>query len=256
MPTSGNLHEGHLSLIEVARQHAEHVVVSIFVSPTHAVPDAGSSGQPRSLEIDQRRLKRAAADLIFAPDLDTMYPFGVANATTIAVPGLSEGIWNKFGPDYFGDMMSLICRLFGLVQPHVAVFGQKDYEQQLMVRRVTQDLNLPVRIICAPICRETSGLAVSSRNQELSDKERAIAPGLYETLQIVAEDLASGQRDFRAMEAKALEDLAQRGFSAEYFCIRRAENLEEPDRDCDELVVLAGVRLGEVRLTDNLIVHV
>jgi pantoate--beta-alanine ligase len=254
--TSGNLHDGHESLVEIAREHAERVVVSIFANP--ATDDASGQADTvsRSMERDQRRLRRAGVDLVFVPDVDTMFPFGVENSTTVSVPVLTEDPGEAFGPGDFGAMTSVVSRLFSLVQPDVAVFGQKDYRQQLVIRRMTEDLGLPVRIVSAPICREDDGLAMSSDNQALSEQERAGAPRLYATLSKTAEALSSGRRDYAALETDALQSLEESGFTPEYVSIRRAENLDSPDRDCDELVVLAAARLGQVRLSDNVIVHV
>lgn len=254
--TSGNLHDGHLSLIEIAREHAERVVVSIFMHPLQIEQVECTEHVAPSLERDQRRLKRAKVDLVFAPDLDTLYPFGIENATTVSVPVLSEELCGTVRPGYFESVTTVISRLFALVQPDVAVFGQKDFQQQLVIRRMTEDLNLPVRILAAPICREEDGLAMSSANQLLADSERSIASGLYENLNQIAQSLASGQRDFESLEKEAVENLAAAGFEPEYVSIRRAENLEVPDRDCDELVVLGAACLGDARLIDNVVVHV
>ena len=196
-----------------------------------------------SLERDQRRLKMAKVDLVFAPDLDTLFPFGTENATTVSVPVLSEDLCGTSRPDLFDDVASVISRLFALVQPDVAVFGQKDFQQQLVVRRMTDDLNLPIRIVSAPICRE-------------ADAERAVAPALYRVLDEVAQRLSSGRRDFDALEEQAVNELTAAGLEPEYVSVRRAENLQIPDRDCDELVVLGAAHLGSVRLIDNVVVHV
>ena len=254
--TSGNLHDGHLSLIEIARQHAERLVVSIFVHPSQTDQADDVDMVAPSLERDQRRLKMAKVDLVFAPDLDTLFPFGTENATTVSVPVLSEDLCGTSRPDLFDDVASVISRLFALVQPDVAVFGQKDFQQQLVVRRMTDDLNLPIRIVSAPICREDDGLAMSSVNQTLSDAERAVAPALYRVLDEVAQRLSSGRRDFDALEEQAVNELTAAGLEPEYVSVRRAENLQIPDRDCDELVVLGAAHLGSVRLIDNVVVHV
>lgn len=254
--TSGNLHDGHLSLIEIAREHAERVVVSIFRHPSQTDGAEEPDTAAPSLERDQRRLKRAKVDLVFAPDLETLYPFGTENATTVSVPLLSDDLCSNSGPGCFDSVTTVISRLFALVQPDVAVFGQKDFQQQLVIRRMTEDMNLPIRIVSAPICREDDGLAMSSVNQSLTDAERQIAARLYENLNDIAQRLSSGRRDLDALETMAVDDLAAAGFVPEYVSIRRAENLEVPDRDCDELVVLGAARLGEVRLLDNVVVHV
>ena len=256
VPTMGNLHAGHLSLVELAREHAEHVVVSIFVNPTQFGEDEDFEDYPRTLERDRRRLKLSAADLIFAPDVDTVYPFGIENATIVSVPGLTENFCGASRPGHFDGVTTVVMRLFALVQPDVAVFGQKDYQQQLVIRHMTDDLNLPVSIISGATVRADDGLALSSRNSYLSDEERATAPLLYEVLQSVGEDLQNGRRNFDELEHRAIKRLSRAGFAVDYFSIRRAQNLAVPDRDCDDLVALVAAKLGTVRLIDNVVVTV
>lgn len=256
VPTMGNLHAGHLALVELAREHAEHVVVSIFVNPAQFGEDEDYDTYPRTLERDRIRLKTAAADMIFAPDVDTVYPFGIENATTIAVPGLSENYCGAARPGHFEGVTTVVARLFAMVQPDVAVFGQKDYQQQLVIRRMVEDLSLPVSIITSKTIRDDDGLALSSRNAYLGDEQRRVAPMLYERLSAVGRELQNGRRNFGELETLAKESLLAGGFEVEYFAIRRALNLEIPDRDCDDLVVLTAARLGEVRLIDNVVVAV
>lgn len=256
VPTMGSLHAGHLSLVELAREHAERVVVSIFVNPTQFGEAEDFDEYPRTLELDKRRLKTTATDLIFAPDVATVYPFGIENATTVSVPGLTENFCGASRPGHFDGVTTVVARLFALVQPDVAVFGQKDYQQQLVIRHMAEDMNLPVSIITANTVREEDGLAMSSRNAYLSDDERAIAPVLFKTLGAVGQELQNGRRNFADLESKAMEELREAGFTVDYFAIRRAQNLEVPDRDCDELVVLAAAALGSARLIDNIVVTV
>lgn len=194
--------------------------------------------------------------MIFAPDVDTVYPFGIENATTVSVPGLTENFCGASRPGHFDGVTSVVARLFALVQPDVAIFGQKDYQQQLVIRRMVEDLNLPVSIITSETIREDDGLALSSRNTYLNDDERAVAPLLYQQLNSVGQELQNGRRNFDELEARAKDSLQEAGFEVEYFAIRRALNLEIPDRDCDDLVVLAAARLGEARLIDNVVVTV
>lgn len=256
VPTMGSLHAGHLSLVELAREHAERVVVSIFVNPTQFGDAEDFDEYPRTLELDKRRLKTTATDLIFAPDVATVYPLGIENATTVSVPGLTENFCGASRPGHFDGVTTVVARLFALVQPDVAVFGQKDYQQQLVIRHMAEDMNLPVSIITANTVREEDGLAMSSRNAYLSDDERAIAPVLFKTLGAVGQELQNGRRNFADLESKAMEELREAGFTVDYFAIRRAQNLEVPDRDCDELVVLAAAALGSARLIDNIVVTV
>jgi len=254
--TMGNLHAGHLSLVELAREHAERVVVSIFVNPTQFGDDEDFEDYPRTLERDTRRLKTSAADLIFAPGVETMYPFGLKDATTVCVPRITENFCGASRPGHFDGVTSVVARLFALVQPDLAVFGQKDYQQQLVIRHMSQDLNLPVSIITGETVREEDGLAMSSRNQYLTDDERANAPALYQVLSGVANELQNGRRDYEELETESIAKLSDAGFDVDYFSIRRAQNLEFPDRDCDELVVLAAAHLGDARLIDNTVITI
>ena len=256
VPTMGSLHPGHLSLVELAREHAERVVVSIFVNPTQFGAGEDFDKYPRTLERDKRHLKKTAADMIFAPDVDTLYPFGPEKATTVSVPGLTENFCGATRPGHFDGVTTVVARLFTIVQPDVAVFGQKDYQQQLVIRRMTEDLGLPISIITGETIRDDDGLAMSSRNSYLTDDERATAPELYATLSSVGQELQSGRRNFEDLESTASQRLTDAGFEVDYFAIRRALNLEIPDRDCDDLVVLAAARIGSVRLIDNIVVTI
>ncbi|MBT8068768.1 MAG: pantoate--beta-alanine ligase, partial [Gammaproteobacteria bacterium] len=234
IPTMGSLHAGHLALVELAREHAERVIVSIFVNPTQFGEGEDFDKYPRTLERDTLRLKATAADMIFAPGVDTVYPFGIENATTISVPGLTENFCGASRPGHFDGVTTVVARLFALVQPDVAIFGQKDYQQQLVIRRMVEDLSLPVAIITSETIREDDGLAMSSRNAYLTDEQRAIAATLYEQLSAVGEELQNGRRNFGELEAVATASLMDAGFQVDYFAIRRAMNLEVPDRDCDD----------------------
>ena len=256
VPTMGSLHAGHLSLIELAREHAERVVVSIFVNPTQFGEGEDYDKYPRSLELDQRRLKKTDTDLIFAPEVVTVYPFGIDNATQVIVPGLTESFCGESRPGHFDGVTTVVARLFAIVQPDVAVFGQKDYQQQLVIRYMVDDLSLPISVMTAATVREDDGLAMSSRNAYLSDEDRNTAPHLFEALSAVGSELQNGRRNFRQLEKRARERLDKAGFEVDYFAIRRAQNLEAPDRDCDELVVLTAARLGGTRLIDNIVVTV
>jgi pantoate--beta-alanine ligase len=256
VPTMGSLHAGHLSLVERAREHAERVVVSIFVNPAQFAKDEDYDQYPRTLELDKRRLKTASVDMIFAPDVETLYPFGLDKATTVSVPGLTENFCGATRPGHFDGVTTVVARLFAIVQPDVAVFGQKDYQQQLVIRRMVEDLNLPISIITGETVRDDDGLALSSRNSYLSDEERAVAPVLYQTLSHVGQELQSGRRNFADLEKAAGERLLAAGFEVDYFAIRRALNLEVPDRDCDDLVGLTAARLGAARLIDNIVVTI
>ena len=256
IPTMGNLHAGHLSLIDLAREHAEKVVVSIFVNPTQFGEGEDFDGYPKTLDRDKRQLARSGVDLLFVPDVDTLYPFGIDNSTSVTVPVLSSEFCGEFRPGHFEGVSSVVARLFGLVQPDVAVFGQKDYQQQLIIRRMTEDLGFPIRIVTGETVREDDGLALSSRNQFLTDDERAIAPGIYRSLKKIGDSLQAGKRSYDELQDKAIADLKSAGFTPDYVSIRRAENLAMPDRDCDELVVFVAATLGKARLIDNIVVSI
>jgi pantoate--beta-alanine ligase len=256
VPTMGNLHQGHLALVELAREHAERVIVSIFVNPTQFGKGEDYEDYPRTLEMDTRRLKKSAADLIFAPDVETMYPFGLDLATVVSVPGLTENFCGASRPGHFDGVTTVVARLFAMTTPDVAVFGQKDYQQQLVIRHMAADLSLPIQIITAETVRDTDGLALSSRNSYLSEEERAKAPLLYGALRRVGDELQNGRRDFAGLEREALASLSDAGIDVDYFAIRRAQNLESPDRDCDELVVLVAAHLGKARLIDNIVITI
>jgi pantoate--beta-alanine ligase len=242
VPTMGNLHAGHLALVELAREHAERVVVSIFVNPTQFGEGEDFEAYPRTLERDKRHLKKTSADLIFAPSIETVYPFGLEMATKVSVPGLTQNFCGAVRPGHFDGVTTVVARLFAMVQPDVAVFGQKDYQQQLVLRHMAKDMSLPISIITGNTVRDDDGLALSSRNSYLSEEERARAPLLYEALTSVSSEL--------------LARLCDSGFDIDYFSIRRAQNLEVPDRDCDDLVVLVAAKLGGTRLIDNVVVTI
>lgn len=256
VPTLGNLHPGHIGLVEQARRHAERVVVSVYVNPTQFGDEDDFEDYPRTLERDTRRLKQIGADVLFVPTDETVYPFGHECATVVSVPGLTENFCGASRPGHFDGVTTVVARLFALVQPDVAVFGQKDYQQQLVIRYMAEDLGLPIRIISAKTVREDDGLAMSSRNQYLSDEERAMAPQLYETLSKIGSALQSGERNFEDLEQSAIKRLKKAGFKIDYVAVRRAQNLAIPDRDCDELVVLAAAHLGSARLIDNVVVTI
>ncbi len=190
------------------------------------------------------------------PDVDAVYPFGLENSTRVSVPVLTDNFCGSLRPGHFDGVTSVVARLFAIVQPDVAVFGQKDFQQQLVIRRMVEDLSLPINVITAPTIREEDGLAMSSRNSYLTESERGIAPELYRVLRWTGDELQNGKRDYEELEARADAMLQQAGLEPEYVAIRRALDLSEPDRDCDELVVLAAARLGHARLIDNVVVTV
>jgi len=254
VPTMGNLHPGHVNLVNVAKEHAERVVVTVFVNPTQFGEGEDFEAYPRTFDKDTRRLKTVAADVLFAPSVETVYPFGIESATAVTVPGLTENFCGSFRPGHFDGVTTVVARLFALVQPDVAVFGQKDYQQRLVIRRMVEDLNLPMTIHTAATVREDDGLAMSSRNAYLSDNERQKASALYQALVDVERQLHDGAGDFEALERQATKELERAGFLPEYVAVRQAADLGPPEEGCRELVVLAAAILGQARLIDNVLV--
>jgi len=254
VPTMGNLHAGHMSLVELAAQHAEHVVVSIFVNPTQFGPSEDYAEYPRTPDMDIRRLQRAGVDVVFEPSVDEMYPGGSDAAATITVPGISDLLDGASRPGHFTGVTSVVNRLFNICAPDVAVFGQKDYQQLVILRRMVSDLHMPVKIIAAPTARSDKGLALSSRNGYLDDDQLDRAAVISQALTQVCAELENGSADYARLEAAAAEQIDAAGLATDYVHIRTARDLSEPAPDNLNLVVLAAARLGEVRLIDNMLV--
>jgi pantoate--beta-alanine ligase len=256
VPTLGNLHEGHISLLELARRQADRAIVSVFVNPTQFGPGEDYQSYPRTLDHDRRRLMRAGADLLFAPAVDVMYPQGEDAATVVSVPGLSAILCGEFRPGHFDGVTSVVSRLFNIVQPDFAIFGQKDYQQLTIIRRMAADLHFPVEIIAGPTLREADGLALSSRNQYLSAAERGIAPDLYRVVSECAVQLRAGAHDYAALEAHGMATLVAAGFRPDYFTVRNADDLHPAQARDRRLVVLVAAHLGRARLIDNQLVEI
>lgn len=252
VPTMGNLHAGHISLIEMARRHGDRFVASIFVNPMQFGPNEDFAHYPRTPRDDERMLAAAGCDLMFMPDVAEMYPNGKDHATRIEVTGLSDVLCGAFRPGHFQGVATVVAKLFAIVRPDVAVFGEKDYQQLTIIRRMAIELFMPVEIIGAPTVREPDGLAMSSRNQYLSDAERRIAPQIHAALSRAVEELRAGARDFAAIERAGHEALERRGFRPDYFEVREGRNLDRPQADTRHFVVLTAARLGKARLIDNL----
>jgi pantoate--beta-alanine ligase len=252
VPTMGSLHEGHLSLLELARQRSQRVIVSIFVNPLQFGPGEDFERYPRMPEEDSRLLQVHRCDVLFNPSVAHMYPEGGVSATVVSVRPLSQILCGAVRPGHFDGVATVVARLFGIVQPDVAVFGEKDYQQLAVIRRMTEDLALPVEVIGAPTVRASDGLAMSSRNRYLAAAEREIAPKLYAMLQMLARRLMEGQREYAVLEEEGTRVLRDAGFAPDYVSIRDARTLEPPGAQCSEAVVLAAARLGRARLIDNL----
>jgi pantoate--beta-alanine ligase len=252
VPTMGNLHAGHMSLIEMARRHGERFVASIFVNPMQFGPNEDFAHYPRTPRADENMLAAAGCDLMFMPDVTEIYPAGPAGSTRVEIAPLSRILEGEYRPGHFEGVTTVVAKLFNIVQPEVAVFGEKDFQQLTVIRRMVADLCLPVEIIGAPTVRESDGLAMSSRNQYLTPAERQLAPGIFATLENATRRLASGEGDFAAIERAGIESLTAAGLRPDYFSIRNAEDLSPPHADTRHLVVLTAVRMSHARLIDNL----
>ncbi|WP_252272831.1 pantoate--beta-alanine ligase [Pseudomonas subflava] len=252
VPTMGNLHEGHVALVEKAGQRADFVVASIFVNPLQFGPNEDLAKYPRTLAADQDKLVAAGCHLLFHPDVDEMYPHGQAGQTRVGVPGVSEGLCGASRPGHFEGVATVVTKLFNMVQPDLAVFGEKDFQQLAVIRTLVRDLNMPIQIVGEPTVRAEDGLALSSRNGYLSTEQRAQAPALYRTLNELAEAIRGGNRDFAALMANGTASLAAAGFRPDYLEIREASSLRLAQADDRQLVILGAAFMGNTRLIDNL----
>ncbi|WP_028006345.1 pantoate--beta-alanine ligase [Solimonas flava] len=250
-PTMGNLHAGHLRLVEAARRRADRVVASVFVNPLQFGPNEDFDRYPRTLDADADKLAGAGCDLLFAPSVAEMYPHGRDGFTVISVPRYADLLEGAFRPGHFDGVATVVNILLTLVAPDVALFGEKDYQQLLVIRQMARDLHMPVEIVGVPTEREADGLALSSRNQYLLPAERAQAAMLYAALQRVGEALRAGRRDYAALCATEIERLGNAGFRPQYLTVRRPD-LSEPDAADREFRILLAAFLGKTRLIDNI----
>jgi len=253
VPTMGNLHAGHLALIATARQHADVVVSSLFVNPMQFGPGEDLDAYPRTFEADQRQLTEAGCDLLFAPSVSALYPNGLAAQTCVHVPEVGKGLCGGSRPGHFDGVSTVVSMLFNLVQPDVACFGEKDYQQLAVIRKLVADLHMPIEIIGVPIVRADDGLALSSRNGYLSEQERAIAPTLYRTLCELRDALAQGESAEQVLQ-RGKTALYDAGFTLDYLELRDA-TLKPVAASTRHAVLLAAAKLGPARLIDNLSVQ-
>ncbi|MEW5893292.1 MAG: pantoate--beta-alanine ligase [Pseudomonadota bacterium] len=249
VPTMGNLHRGHIALIEQARQAGRPVVASIFVNPLQFGAGEDFERYPRTLAADCEQLAAAGTDLVFAPELAEMYP---EPQTYQVLPPLADELCGAWRPGHFQGVATVVLKLFNLVRPRFAVFGKKDYQQLFILKGMVRQFNLPIEILEGETVRAPDGLALSSRNGYLSATERAEAPRLYATLRALAAELAGGRRDFAALEAAAGAELARHGWTVDYVAIRSQATLLAPQPGETALVILAAARLGGTRLIDNI----
>lgn len=251
VPTMGNLHAGHLALVRAGRERAERTVVSIFINPLQFGPAEDFATYPRTLERDRELLEGVGADLLFFPSLETVYPRGQAEQTRVEVPGLGGILCGASRPGHFAGVTTVVCKLLNMVQPDVALFGEKDFQQLMAIRRMAEDLCLAVEIVGVATVREADGLAMSSRNAYLEPRERARAPALYRALCLAGKRLRAGVA-LAEVECLGRAEIAAAGLAPDYFSVRRSLDLQPPAAGDGALVVLAAARLGRARLIDNL----
>ncbi|KMQ73445.1 pantoate--beta-alanine ligase [Marinobacter subterrani] len=252
VPTMGNLHEGHVSLVRKAAEMADVVVTSIFVNPMQFGVGEDLDTYPRTLAEDQDKLASAGSTLVFAPSAEEVYPEGLAKHTQVVVPDVSDGHCGASRPGHFEGVATVVTMLFNMIQPDLAVFGEKDFQQLAVIRKMVRDLMMPVDVVGAPTIREDDGLAKSSRNGYLSAEEREMAPAVYQTLQATAQKITEGHTDFQALESEAMQSLARAGLRPDYFNIVNSETLKPASPEDPEITILAAAFLGTTRLIDNL----
>lgn len=251
VPTMGNLHDGHMTLVDEAKTHADVVVVSIFVNPMQFDRADDLARYPRTLQEDCEKLKKRGADIIFAPTPDEVYPQGMTEQTFVEVPGLSSMLEGASRPGHFRGVSTVVSKLFNLVQPDVACFGEKDYQQLALIRKMVADMGYDIDIIGVPTVRAKDGLALSSRNGYLTSDQRKIAPGLSKVMNAMAEKLRAGERDLDALIIAAREELSEKGFRPDDLQIRDADTLLALSPASKRAVILMAAWLGQARLIDN-----
>ncbi|MFC1747579.1 pantoate--beta-alanine ligase [Pseudomonadota bacterium] len=250
VPTMGNLHEGHLALVNEAQKLADKVVASIFVNPMQFGPNEDYDRYPRTLEQDSAKLSEAGVALLFAPSLDEIYPPN--SSTCVEISSVSTGLCGDLRPGHFVGVATVVAKLFNIVTPDVALFGEKDYQQLQVIQRMAADLCFPVEVVGVSTVREENGLAMSSRNGYLSGEEKQKAALIYQVLQGAAHQIEGGERGYRQIESAVIEILAAQGFKPEYFAIRNAETLAPAESGDKQLRILVAAKLGQTRLIDNM----
>lgn len=254
VPTMGNLHDGHLSLLHLANELADKTVCSIFINPLQFDRAEDLEHYPKTMKDDIAGLQSLNTDLLFVPTTDMIYPYGAVSRTTVNVTGITDSMEGKHRKGHFTGVATVVCKLFNLVEPDIAIFGKKDFQQLLLIRQMTEDLNFPIEIVGSPTKRTPEGLALSSRNGNLTDGEREQATEIYRTLKDCIASLRDGDREFEALEARAMQRLSAAGFAPEYFRIRNIATLKPPNKtdDAESLVVLTAAVLGKTRLIYNM----
>ncbi|AVS49401.1 pantoate--beta-alanine ligase [Escherichia coli] len=255
VPTMGNLHDGHMKLVDEAKARADVVVVSIFVNPMQFDRPEDLVRYPRTLQEDCEKLNKRKVDLVFAPSVKEIYPNGTETHTYVDVPGLSTMLEGASRPGHFRGVSTIVSKLFNLVQPDIACFGEKDFQQLALIRKMVADMGFDIEIVGVPIMRAKDGLALSSRNGYLTAEQRKIAPGLYKVLSSIADKLQAGERDLDEIIAIAGQELNEKGFRADDIQIRDADTLLEVSENSKRAVILVAAWLGDARLIDNKIVE-
>lgn len=255
VPTMGNLHDGHMKLVDEAKARADVVVVSIFVNPMQFDRPEDLARYPRTLQEDCEKLNKRKVDLVFAPSVKEIYPNGTETHTYVDVPGLSTMLEGASRPGHFRGVSTIVSKLFNLVQPDIACFGEKDFQQLALIRKMVADMGFDIEIVGVPIMRAKDGLALSSRNGYLTAEQRKIAPGLYKVLSSIADKLQAGERDLDEIITIAGQELNEKGFRADDIQIRDADTLLEISENSKRAVILVAAWLGDARLIDNKLVE-
>lgn len=252
VPTMGNLHQGHLSLVELAAQNANKVITSIFVNPTQFNDKTDLAAYPRTLEADIEKLNNTNCDVVFVPDVSEVYPGGTENHTVVTVPVITERLCGAHRPGHFDGVATVVSKLFNMVQPDLAVFGQKDYQQLLVIKQLVADLDMPIEIIAGETYRESNGLAMSSRNQYLTAEQKRNAAQLITELNGLKQQIVAGNRNYLVLCQQAENRLQQAGFKPDYIEVCRIDNLLPAQAGDTSLRILAAAYLGKARLIDNI----
>lgn len=252
VPTMGDLHEGHLHLIDEAKKQAPYVVVSIFVNPMQFAPGSDYDSYPRPMDEDKNKLEKHGVDLVFIPSVIEIYPDTYEQETKVAVQGLSDVLCGEFRPGHFVGVTTVVNKLFNIIQADIALFGKKDYQQLTIIKKMVKDLGIPIKIVGVETTREADGLAMSSRNQYLSIKERKLAPHLYAVLLELKKRFQSQSSSIDELESAAMKSLADSGFSPDYISVCDADSLQPATQESHHVQVLAAAWLGKARLIDNI----
>ncbi|ECD4892643.1 pantoate--beta-alanine ligase [Salmonella enterica subsp. enterica serovar Champaign] len=251
VPTMGNLHDGHMKLVDEAKARADMVIVSIFVNPMQFDRPDDLVRYPRTLQEDCEKLNKRKVNYVFAPSVEEIYPQGLEGQTYVDVPGLSTMLEGASRPGHFRGVSTIVSKLFNLIQPDIACFGEKDFQQLALIRKMVVDMGYDIEIVGVPIIRAKDGLALSSRNAYLTAEQRKIAPGLYNVMNSIAEKLIAGNRELQEIIAIAEQELNEKGFRADDIQIRDADTLQELTETSKRAVILAAAWLGQARLIDN-----